>query len=191
MCPTSPTQHPAPAQIAKGAPEGGPSSNSQDENVSSSPNRTMAIDATNATVPAIMAPAFNPLMIPQLQPIFVVNQFIPFLIGPQAFFPYFPYPFPPWYYFQQPMMNIPVNVQPMPTSPTIVPNGESPIAQNTNMGSGTSITNIMTINEIGNEKGNDNSTNVEIRKNGTYSMSIFCEHGFIDVATGHRNTGSD
>ena len=81
----------------------------------------------------------------------------------------------------------------MPTSPpSVAPNGESPIAQSTNTGSGTSITNIVTINEIGNEKDNDNSTNVEIRKNGTllscrYSMNMW----LINVAIGHRNTGSD
>jgi len=89
-------------------------------------------------------------------------------------------------------MNIPVNVQPIPTSPSAAPHGESPIAQRVNTGSGTSITNIVTINEIGNEIGSDNSTNVDIRKNGTllscqYSMNM----GLIDVAIGHRNTGSD
>jgi len=117
-----------------------------------------------------MIPQFN--YGPYLHPIIVVNQFTPFPIGPQLYFPYFA--FPAWY-FQQSMMNIPVNVQPMPTSPSIAPHGENPIAQGTNTGSGTSITNVVTINEIGNEIGSDNSTNVKIRKNGTllscrYSM---------------------
>jgi len=166
MRPTSSTQHPAPAEVAKGSPEGGPPSNNRDENISTSPNQTMA---TNARATAITAPAFNPLIIPQLpylHPIIVVNQFTPFPMGPQLHFPYFIYPFPAWYYFQQTMMNIPVN-QPMPTPPFITPHGEGPIAQSTNTGSGTSITNIVTINEIGNEIGSDNSTNVKIRKNGT------------------------
>jgi len=179
MCPTSQTQLPAPAQVAKGSPEGGSSSN------------TTAINPTNDRAPAFMAPAVNPLMVPQLpylHPIIVVNQFIPFPIGPQLHFPYFPYPFPAWYYFQQSMMNIPY-VQPMP-SPSVAPHGENPISQSTNTGSGTSITNIVTINEIGNEKGNDNSTNVEIRKNGTH-LSCCMNMRLIDVAIGHRNTGSD
>jgi hypothetical protein len=66
------------------------------------------------------------------------------------------------------MINTPVYVQPVTTaSPSVAPNAESPIAQSINTGSGTSITNIVMHNEIGNEKDNDNSTNVKIRKNGT------------------------
>jgi len=124
--------------------------------------------------------SIHPIMIPQfnywpyLHPIIV---FAPFPIDPQFHFPYLPYPFPAWYYFQQSMMNIPVNVQPMPTSPSVAPNGESPIAQSINTGSGTSVTNIVMVNDIGNEIGTDNSTNVKIRKNGTpsscrYSMNM-------------------
>src|SRR5258706_11327524 len=141
MCPTSPTQHPA---SVKGSP-GGPS-DSQDENTSThSPNQPITT-TINPFIHPPMIPQFN--YWPYLHPIIVVNQFTPFQFGPQLHFPYFLYPFPAWYYFQQSMMNIPVNVQPMPTSPS-TPHGESPIAQSINTGSGTSITNIVTINEIG------------------------------------------
>jgi hypothetical protein len=153
--------HSTPAEVVKGSPEGGSRSNSQDESTS----------ATTLVHP-LMIPQFN--YWPYLHPIMMVNQFIPFPFGPQPHFPYFPYPFQipaaPWYYFQQPMMNTPVHVQPMTTaSPSVAPHGESLIAQgqSVNTGSGTSITNIVMHNEIGNEKGNDNSTNVKIRKNGT------------------------
>jgi hypothetical protein len=126
-------------------------------------------------IPTVVNPFVYPLMIPQfnywpyLHPIMMVNQFIPFPLH----FPYFllyPFQIPaaPWYYFQQSMMNTPVYVQPVTTaSPSVSPNAESPIAQSINTGSGTSITNIVMHNEIGNDKDNDNSTNVKIRKNGT------------------------
>jgi len=83
-------------------------------------------------------------------------------------------------------MNIPVNVQPIPTSPSVAPNGEIPIAQSIN---GTSITNIVTINDIGNEIGTDNSTNIKIRKNGkALVMLIFYEHGAHRRRTRNRSS---
>ena len=114
LMPTSPTQHPATSEVAEESPEGGSPSNSQEGNAS----RATAIN-----------PFFHPLMIPQFiywpyfHPLIVVNQFTPFPFGPH--FPCFPYPFPAWYHFQQSMMNI----QPMPTSPSVAPHGEIPIDQ--------------------------------------------------------------
>jgi len=116
LMPTSPTQHPATSEVAEESP-GGPPSNSQDGNTSNPPNQTMPATDTRATA---INPFIHPLMIPQFNywpyfhPLIVVNQFTPFPFGPQFYFPYFPYP------FQQSMMNI----QPMPTFPSVVPHGE-------------------------------------------------------------------
>jgi hypothetical protein len=73
-----------------------------------------------------------------------------------------PLPAAAWYYFQQYMMGVPVYGQPGPPSVTPPVAPQSPIAQSTNTGPGTSIMNIVTFNEIG----TDNSTNVQTHKNG-------------------------
>ena len=95
------------------------------------------------------APFSPPLMIPQL--------FNPPYYWPYSQMIYFlPFPAMAGYYFQQPMMGIPLHAQPTPF-------GVPPIAQNINTGQITN--NFVTIVEIG----TNNSSNVKI-KNGNRAL---------------------
>ena len=145
-----------------------------------------------ASTPGV-TPFIHPLMIPQFNPLYywhyphpMIYPFTQFPISPQ---PYFLCPFPAaaWYYFNQPMMSAgPLYTQPMPfgVPPSVI--SQSPIAQSTNTGPATSITNnFVTHNEIG----NDNSTNLKIHKNGTLSSSCYSTNLHSPTfAIGYRNT---
>jgi hypothetical protein len=135
------------------------------------------------------------LMMAQFHPLYYWPYPHP-MLNPFAQFPvpYFlcPVPVAAWYHFsqQQSMMTTPVSVQPahpFGIRSSITP--QNPIAQTTDMGPVTSITNIVF---TGNEIGNDNSTNLEIHKNSMLSpCSLFYEPALTNVAIGHHsNTGS-
>jgi len=183
MCPT-PTQHPdhnASPKVNNGSPEGGPQVGSQGENTRVP---TASIPTPFFHTPMILP--FNPLYYwPYIHPIMVVNQLIPFPIASQMHTPYFLCPFPgpaaAWYYYQQSMMNIPMYGQPVPTPASVTPHGQGHIAQSINVGSGTAITNI-----VYNEIGDDNSTNVEINKNGTLHVDVLRTRAHWHRSSKHR-----
>jgi hypothetical protein len=116
-----------------------------------------------------MIPQFHsaPFCASNFQP--MANQFAQFYVGPQLQVPYALCPFPmAWpIYFQQPVMPF-VYMQPMPVGAS--PFNTPQTTQHLGAGLGTSITNIVMYNEIG----NDNHTNVETRKNSNGRLVDSC-----------------
>jgi hypothetical protein len=149
---------------------------SQSENTTNgSPNQAMSTTTTTSG-PSPIVYGYSP-MFPQLHsvPFYasdlhpMANRSAQFPVGPQLQVPYVLCPVPMvWpYYFQQPMMPL-VYMHPMPigASPFITPQ----TAQHSGAGLGTSITNIVMYNEIG----NDNHTSVKTHKKSNGKLVDSC-----------------